>query len=643
MSHYLTFAEKPKFDCLLEYESRIWKDPITKIEIPKLMEENIEWRQGILKQCDNDIEFRRQIMSACKQSVILFVNLMAWTYHQKTIDPITHEEGPAEVADVPFITWPIQDRLFASLEDHFKRGKDILIDKTRDMGGSWCCLAFLHWLWLFRSNTEIREMSRKESLVDGPDSDSLFWKHDYINRFLPEWMRPPGVAVRGRDNRTKLHIVDESIGTTIAGEATSSTSLSGGRAAIILLDEFAKVENGTEIRSSTRDVAPCRIILSTSFGPHTEYSRWKQSGQIDVFTLKFWDHPEKGRGRNIRVNDNGKYIISSPWFEIELTVRSSQEIAREILGEDYESGNLKFDLAVIEKHIAMFSKEPLIRYNVAVKSKTPDETLVEAIKRKNIEVVDFRQVKEGKLLIWGGLVLGRPDQSKTYMFGIDTSKGQGASESCVTIRCRESGEKIARWSDANTPPYEFAKIVIALAIWCGGAKPRGLPLLKWENNGPGWDLGRILVKTFRYTYYYVDERPGVVGSGRPSGGVMRYGWHSSTEKKSILLDFYNTQLDLGKFINHDRKALEQMKLYINYEGGGCGPAYLTRESKSARMLHGDIVMSDALSLEDIPITPKKAEDKGKYVPETVGWRFEQFKKKRTIAKRKTFSFAFGGE
>lgn len=628
MPTYATFINRPNFDCPLEYESRIWVDPITKIEIPKRIDENLEWRKKILTRANEDIGFRQEIMAACKQSVLLWINLMAYTYHQKEVDSVTHEEKPSEVSDWPFITWPIQDNLILWLDDHFRRGKDGLIDKTRDMGGSWCCLAYLHWLWLFRPQTEIREMSRKETLVDGQDSDSLMWKHDYINRFLPEWMRPPGVMAKGRDNRTKLHIVNEIIGTTLAGEATSSTSLSGGRAAIILLDEFAKVENGTQIRSSTRDVSPCRIVLSTSFGPHTEYSRWKQSGQIDVFTMKFWNHPEKGRGRNVRVDDSKKYLISSPWFEIELKVRSPQEIAREILGEDYESGNLIFDLSTIEKQLAVFARDTKIQYNVVLKRNITDEQIIQGIRGRRIEVVDFKQAKEGKLLVWGKLVFDRPDQARTYMFGIDTSKGQGASDSVVSIRCRETNEKIARWSDANTPPYEFAKIVIALAIWCGGANPQRLPYIKWEQNGPGWDLGRILVKTYRYPYYYVDERPGTVGSGRPQGNTQRYGWHASAEKKLTLLQFYNRLLALSKFNNPDRKGLEQAKLYIHYEGGGCGPAYLVSESKSARMLHGDVVMADALSLEDVPIAVRQSGGTDKYPERSVGWRFENWKAKQ---------------
>jgi hypothetical protein len=227
--------------------------------------------------------------------------------------------------------------------------------------------------------------------------------------------------------------------------------------------------------------------------------------------------------------------------------------------------------------------------------------------------------------VWGPLILGRPDQSKHYIFGIDTSKGQGASESVVSIKCKETKEKIARWADANTPTHEFSRIVVALALWCGGALPIGLPFLKWEENGPGWDLGRLLVKIFGYPFYYINERTGVVGSGLPKT-ALKYGWHANTQAKSEVLALYNRVLTCGGYINHDRKGLEQCKTYIHYPGEGCGPAQLQYESKSARKLHGDIVIADALTLEDEKIQIKK--NKKEAVFQSFDWRYEQFKNKK---------------
>ncbi|MCK5608002.1 hypothetical protein KAR91_39345, partial [Candidatus Pacearchaeota archaeon] len=327
-----------------------WHCPKTGLIVPKRDLANRQYRENTLKAAENDLVMQKDLLAACKESFLYWLNSFMWTYHQEDVDPVTHKMKPSEIADHPFVSWPIQDEVVADMEAAFLNGDDLLIKKSREMGASWLCLSFLHWLWLFREKTEIRMMSRKEGLVDG-DADSLMWKSDYINIWLPTWMRPPGVMVRGRGNRTKLHLYNELNGSMQAGEATTAVSLSGGRCAILFLDEFAKVENGSQIRSATSAVAPCRLINSTPFGAGTEYTRWKNSGKIKVVELMYWNHPEKGAGRYIRKDDLGRYHIHSPWFDIEDADASPQEVAQEILAEDIESGDTVFTISNIEKHI----------------------------------------------------------------------------------------------------------------------------------------------------------------------------------------------------------------------------------------------------------------------------------------------------
>lgn len=632
---------KPTFSVPLLHPE-MWQDPITELWVPKRDIPNRIYREKLLRETEDDAVLQQDLLAACSQSYLYWLNTFCWTYHQEDIDPETHKKLPAEIADWPFITWPIQDQVAIIMEECFRNGDDLLIKKSRDMGASWLCLSFIHWLWLFRSDTQLREMSRKEWLVDG-DSDSLFWKHDYINSWLPHWMLPPGILIKGRDNRTKLHIVNRKNDSTIAGEATTAVSLSGGRAAILFLDEFAKVDNGKQIRTATRDVTPCRLINSTPFGAGTEYTRWKNSGKIRVVELMFYNHPEKGKGRYIRQDSLGRYHIRSPWFDIEDKIREPQAVAQEILAEDIESGETVFTISNVDKHIELFARPPITRLNIILKQNIPESKVLRVLQQRDIKSVDCRKARDGKLHIWTNLVLGRPDQSKSYIIGIDTSKGQGASESVMSIKCKETGEKIARWSDANTPPYEFARVVVAVALWVGGCNPRRLPFLKWEKNGPGWDLGRILVKKYHYPYYYTDTKIGTTGPGISKKGEKKYGWQASNQAKGELLGLYNKLLAHGGYINHDKKGLEQAKLYIHYPGGGCGPADLVFESSTARALHGDIVIADALTLEDERVP--KAKHKGVKAPKgSFTHRKNEFMKKKLKPKgwRRKFDFTQRG-
>ncbi len=580
---------------------RHWTCPKTGIIVPKFGQENIEWRAKMLQSAESDPILQRDLFAACGESLSLWANLFVWTYHQFDVNPETGERIEAKQPHNPFITWEIQDVLLNMFLYCLKHGVDILIDKCRDMGASWLCIVFLHWLWLFKPDTQLLEMSRTQDYVDQTGNmKALFQKHDYINGWLPKWMVPPGVMF-GQKYRTKMHMKNTLNNSCIDGESTTEHAASGDRRLVTLLDEFAKVEHGQLMRSATRDASYMRIINSTPAGAGTEYSRWKNSGQIKVFVLPFHEHPEKGKGRYVKKTELGNYEIRSPWFDVEETVRSPQEMAREILRQDIESGDVFFTIHNIDKHIALFGREPKVRFHIHFKPNTPNDVIKDIIRRRDLTKIALKRGSKGPLRIWTALTMDRPDQSKTYIFGIDIGKGQGASDSVISIKCKETGEKIAEWRDANTPPYDMARIAIALAIWCGGRKPRSLPFLKWENNGPGWDFGRLIVREFNYAYYHRKVKTGQVADKK----TKSYGFHTDRQSKHELLSLYDRMLAHGGYINHSITGLEQAKLYIHYASGGIGPAHMVEESASARQQHGDIVIADALTLDDSELPKTK--------------------------------------
>lgn len=634
------YATKPILSEPFPNNRKIWTCPKTGLIIPKRHEEHMEWREKLLKKASNDTAMQTDLLAACRDSLLFWVNAFAWTKHEFETDPDTGKQTPSTNTHWPFNTWEIQDGAFDFIESCFNEGEDGLFDKSREMGASWICLTFNHWLWLFRPDTQIREMSRIEDLVDSPLPKSLFAKHDYINMWLPEWMRPPGISVRGKDNRTKLRIHNELNNSDIGGEATTQHAMRADRCAIILLDEFSQVDNGEQIRTSTTAVAPCRIINSTTIGAGTSYAKWKNDPNIKirVFSLKFWDHPDKGKGRFVLQDDVTKrYEISSPYIERKKLRCGVKELAQEEYGVDLKAGDTFFSLGEIDRHIMMHAKLPTACYNIDLKKGIANDQIPKIIQQRDIKCYALSKPGKGKLEVWGKLIDGRPDQSKTYIFGIDTSKGQGASESVVSIKCKQSGEIIAKWKCRLTPPYEFARVIVALSLWCGGSAPQRLPYLKWENNGPGWDLGRLLVQDFRYPHYY---RAKSVGTVIEKVGT-KYGYQTSRPSKVLLLRAYEQALLQNRTINHDRRGLEQAKYYIYYTNGGVGPADLQDKKLAEQLLHGDIVIADALTTEDREVgTPKK---KGKETPHgSWGDRFERWKKKKAVRKGWRQPYNFGG-
>ena len=627
---------KPKLKEPFPNTPELWKCTKTGLLVPKDSMKNLQYRANLLKAADDDIIMQEDLLAASKQSLLFWINSFVMTYHQFDVDPATGKRLEAVNAHVPFVTWEIQDDLFDRFEYCLREAEDILVNKSRDMGASWSCIAFLHWLWLFKSDAQLLELSRTEDYVDkAGNMKALFQRHDYINQWLPDWMLPPGIHYREK-NRSKMHMLNIYNGSCIDGESTTEHATSGDRRLVTLLDEFSKVENGALMRSATRDASLIRIVNSTVAGPGTEYSKWKNDGTIRVFPLMYWDHPDKGKGRYVRQHPiTNIWEIRSPWFDEECKVRSPREIAREILANDLEAGSQFFTPGNADRHIALFGREPKTRWDIRLKKSVANDEIKHVIKTKQLNKVEVKRDKNGCLRVWTNLVLGRPDQTKDYIFGIDLSKGQGASNSVISIKCKQTGEKIAEWRDANTPPYEMARIVIAIAVWCGGRKK--LPFLKWEMNGPGWDFGALIVKTFYYPYYYREKKVGNIRDKKSK----KYGWHADRNSKKELLGVYDRLLAHGGYTNHSVWSLEEVKIYVWYDSGGIGPAYLVQESESAKKTHGDCVIADALTLDNKDVPRSTLLDSLDIPERSFGHRLKQFqdkKKKKKIAWRRDFDF-----
>ena len=615
----LSRAVEPHLSTPFPKTLAIWTDKVTGYKIPKGEYRNLKWRSDLLKRAEEDRGFRDDLWTACSESLLLWVNAFAWTYHQ--FDVSDGRRHGSDHADVPMITWEVQDDMLQQFLHNLESGEDILVNKSREMGASWLCIDFLHWLWLFRPDSQLLELSRTEQYVDqSGNMKALFQKHDYINQWLPDWMVPPECLPGGK-NRTKMHMYNIWNRSCIDGESTTEHAASGDRRLVILLDEFAKVKHGRLMRSATRDAGLMRIVNSTVAGPGTEYSKWKNSGQIKVFSLMWWEHPEKGRGRYCQQNPlDGGWKIRSPWYDNEETVRSPVEMAREIDAEDVEAGDLFFSIANVDKHIALFAAEPKARYKIDFKPGTANDVIGDLIRQRSVETVTCHQHSAGPLRVWTNLVNGRPDQSMTYIFGIDISKGQGASNSVISVKCRETKMKIMEFRDANIPPYEFARIAVALALWVGGRTK--LPFLKWENNGPGWDFGRYIVRKWFYPFYYRARRPGKTADKK----TKSYGWQSGRREKEELLREYDRVLAHGGYINPSRFALEEARQYVYMPDGSIGPAALIEEDASARKTHGDCVIADALTVEDTD-SPRNGEkvDEMEVPEKSCGFRRQQLK------------------
>lgn len=608
----------------------IWTCPITRLQVPKNPDSNVQWRAEMLAAAENDTEFQQDLYTACSQSILLFVNAFCWTLRVfETTEGVTKQ---AKHEDIPYVTWEIQDRHIVRIKEAVEQGFDLLTDKTRDMGATWDHLVVFLWFFLFRDKFSGLVISNKEDNVDqlggpgGADPSTLFGKIDYAIAFLPEWMRPAM-------DRKKMHLVNASNGNRIDGESANKNAGTSGRRTAILLDEMSKMEYGNDIKRSTRDVSRCRLPNSTPNGAGTAYSKWRTSGTVEVFELPWWEHPEKGFGRSVVKDDLGRYTITSPWYVGEKADRTPKELAIEVDMDHIGSGDLFFEGNILEEHKQMFAREPLRTLDITWRKEAADKDVVKALRQRKRQLI--KKTPGKKLRLWTTLIENRLDQTKSYTLAADISKGQGASNSVISVGCNETGEKVAEWADANTPPYELARVACALALWVGGRNK--LPTLIYENNGdPGMDFNRQIVRVYKYPRLWTDR---VMGTPKEKK-AKRKGWRSNQDKKAAGLGMLRKAYAHGTFINHSSESIAEAQTYVYYENGGVGPATLIAESTSARATHGDRVIADMLLViarEDTPAAQVRSEKQ--YGMKTFHGRVQSMDRaKKDERGKRTFDF-----
>lgn len=607
-----------------------WRCPITRYVIPKDSLRNLHRRKAILELAESDEAFQAVLWGACRDSFLVWLNLFGWTYRQHAVA----EDGvskPVEHATVAFITWPAQDAAATEIIHAINTGQDILLDKSRDQGATWLCLAVLVWLWLFQPDSAMKILSRKEEEVDQgvPNPDTLMWKVRFLVEHLPAWMQPS-------IDSSYMHYYNKSSKSTIDGESTNKHAGRGGRRKVILLDECSAYDNLEAIEASTHRAATCRIYNATPVGP-SHYSELRFSGKIKVVVLGFWNHPEQGHGRYM-TEEKGRKLWTSPFREREKARLSARVIAQNLDIDHQNAGSMFFDSAVLATQAATFAVRPPVA-TLNLMPKVSGDDLDAGIRRGDLAKWNWGASNRGKLTLWCPLLRDaknrlRPRQDHTYVIGGDIAWGTGAANSVLCIIDKDTGEQVGEWTCANTDPAAFARVAAMLGWWFGG--PNGQALLSWETNGGGEVFTRAITR-LGYPWLYTDVTRGT----RIETPKDRLGWHSSggiNGSKIGVLGLLRDALSMQHVKVRSPETLRELGTYVFYKSAsgsaGVGPKRLEEESADARATHGDRAIALAVaweaSLRCDSIRPKRRKPQ----PLTMAWVAEQERAEREATRRR---------
>lgn len=562
--------------------------------VPREPRDNVRYRRALLKRAEGDPEFQEGIRQICALDLLFYINAFCWQYNPKKV-------GNLRIG--PFTTWDFQEDAAYTILRCVEDQRDLTIEKSREMGASWLCLFVQEWLWHWHPLNTLLCISRNESLVESEKPDSLFWKIDFVHRYLPDWMMPGG----RRDNlrRRALYYGNEHNGSNTTGEATTAKSGVGGRATMMFLDEFSQVDKDFEVLHRTSDTADCRIFNGTHLGLDTAFYTLTQRPDMRKLRMHWTQHPEKRKGLYRYDAEGGKVEVldktyhfppdfnfvmdgsptggpypglRSPWYDRQcLRKGSPRAVAMDLDINPKGSVDQFFDPVMIQYLKRTHASDPIWEGDIVYDRDTGEPS-------------GLVQVPGGPLKLWlRPDHNGRPPQSK-YAGGCDLGAGTGSTPSCISFADATTGEKVLEYTNAHVAPHVFAVIAVALCRWFVSSE--GTPVkFCWERQGPGTPFGQKLIELgYRNVYWQTYETK---VSNAPSDTP---GWYPSPDNKRMLLEDYRAAIASKQFLNRSEQALDECLAFKYGKSGHIehGEQENTNDPSKARVNHGDRVIADAL-------------------------------------------------
>lgn len=575
--------------------------------VPRDVTTNLLMRRRVLAECDRDPAARAAVKAACAADCLFFVNLFGWQFNPK--------KPPAEAVG-PFCTYPYQDEAVGVILAAAGDEEDLVIEKSRTMGATWLCLFVSVWDFLFHDWRKDLLFSRKEEMVkDRSDSDSLFWKIDFILDRLPGWLMPAGWSDRLHKNKSGYE--NPELGSSITGTSTTGDAGVGGRAGRMFLDEFARVRDGFDVVQGTAAVAVSRIFNSTHTGSgtaffklcydpissarklrmhwtqHPEYNRGLyryDPAQDKVVLLDGWSGTVTADGVPYRYPEEYQFVraelpaggfapgVRSPYYDKECRklLNDPRKIAVE-LDIDALGSQRQFFPGLLLAALVRKARKPAWRGDVHYDRDTG-------------RPVGLVEVENGPLKIWCPLDGNLRPPPRHYGFGGDISAGSGATPSCLAF-WDEFGDMVAEYETATVEPKDFAPVATALGWWFAG--PGGeAARFAWEIPGPGLTFG-VRVLEIGYPNVFMraaDPLEKIKGKKAPKAG-----WANTRQTFLAVMEEYRYALSQGLARNPSEAGVKSLGDVVYTEGGAENVAKEVSDDPSgASVHHGDLGTAGAI-------------------------------------------------
>jgi hypothetical protein len=549
------------------------------MNFPKERKENLAWRASILRRCQEDMAYQEMTRELFFRNILFAFNAFYYTY-----DP---RKRPRH--QIPFATWEFQDGAILKIEEAILLGKDLVLEKSRDMGATWMVLLVYHHKWINPSGgSDFLLGSRIEDYVDKRgDMRTLFEKIRYAHNKLPQWLWPRGYVPRKHDNYMKLQ--NPETGAVITGESNNANFSTGGRFASAFFDEFAKWESTDESAwTAAGDATPSRIATSTPFGASGQYYKLVTDGKTKKIRLHWSLHPEKALGLSCvfpSPNEDDKSRLGklwkpaeklvSPWYLKECERRRKEEIRQELDIDYLGSGNPVFG----DKAEA----------SLAIYRLLPDKPKM--FLKLNLEELGYETLT-AEPFDWEGFlcVYEEYDRRHSYVLGVDVVEGvEGGDFAVIKVLDRVTKNFVASYFSCIDEVMLSRVIKIISDYYSPEKESTDAPWCGVETTGPGlatFDLCVLLgvVNLFMAPRYDVTN-----------GGVSyKKGWKTDTTSRNELIAGVRKYLINRTGELYSQRLVGELTTFVYSKTG---------KAQAKNGAHDDEVMAAGIALQVDEIAP----------------------------------------
>lgn len=336
--------------------------------------------------------------------------------------------------------FPYQRRV---INEYLENSHNIIL-KSRQTGLSVITAAYVAWRLMFKPNERI--------LILANNGNGAKRFLEYVKTFinaLPSFLQPMNGH---KDGRTKWNdtMIKFSNASWAKSVATSPQTGRGEQLSLVILDEFAFVENDKSIWTSvsfalSMSKGDC-IMISTPHGSGNEYhSNWveaeKGTGAFNSIRVHWSENPSCSIGMK-QIKEKGKISFWSPWYEDQKRL-------------------LKYDSALIAQELDLsFLGSKLLAVDESIIVDHRDKIVDGDIKPISYFDHKFRRFVKEKNEFW---VWREPEAGAQYIIGGDVARGDGKDYSTLQVLNVETMEQVAEYQGKIDPDL-FADVINAVGI-----------------------------------------------------------------------------------------------------------------------------------------------------------------------------------